>query len=106
MLADYRQAPIDDRGAPRFAISERLRATLGFLERLTLAPDEVGPADVAPLRAAGVRDEAILDAVDVCVAFHIINRVADATGFSLLSDEGYAESARQLLLRGYKLPGS
>jgi hypothetical protein len=38
VLDDYRTAPI----------GERLCATLSFLEKLTLSPDEVGPADVAP----------------------------------------------------------
>lgn len=93
VLADYRSAPIDG----------RLRAMLAFLEKLTLTPDEVGPDDVAPLRAAGIQDEAILDAVDVCVSFNIINRVADATGFTLQTPEGYARSAQMLLKRGYKM---
>ena len=46
VLRDWRTAPLDP----------KLRATLGFLEKLTLAPTEVGPADVKPLRAAGVSD--------------------------------------------------
>ena len=36
VLTDWRTAPID----------ARLRATLGFLEKLTLAPTEVRPADL------------------------------------------------------------
>ena len=51
VLADWRTAPLDP----------KLRATLGFLEKLTLAPADVRPADLAPLRAAGVSDDGIED---------------------------------------------
>ncbi len=52
--------------------------TLGFLEKVTLAPAEIGPEDVAPLRAAGVSEQAIEDALVVCALFNIIDRLADA----------------------------
>ncbi len=93
VLADYRSAPIDN----------RLRAMLGYLEKQALTPEEIGPPDVAILRQAGIGDQAILDAVDVSVAFHTINRVADATGFTLQDERGYAASATMLLKRGYKI---
>jgi uncharacterized peroxidase-related enzyme len=91
VLADYRTAPIP----------EKLRATLAFLEKLTLRPDEVGPDDVAPLRAAGLADEEIEDAIHVCALFNLINRVADSLGFELANAEGYQISARMLLTKGY-----
>jgi uncharacterized peroxidase-related enzyme len=91
VLADYRTAPIP----------EKLRATLAFLEKLTLRPDEVGPDDVAPLRAAGLSDEEIEDAIHVCALFNLINRVADSLGFELANAEGYQISARMLLTKGY-----
>jgi uncharacterized peroxidase-related enzyme len=93
VLADYRTAPI----------SEKLRAMLAFLEKLTLKPAEVGPADVLPLRAAGLTDEAIEDAIHVCSMFNLINRVADSLGFDRSTEEGYAASARMLLKSGYLL---
>jgi alkylhydroperoxidase family enzyme len=91
VLTDWRTAPID----------AKLRTTLGFLEKLTLAPADVRPADLAPLRAAGVTDEAIEDAIQVCVLFNIYDRVADALGFHLPGPDGYAASGRNLLKRGY-----
>jgi alkylhydroperoxidase family enzyme len=91
VLADWRSAPID----------AKLRTTLAFLEKLTLAPADVRPADLAPLRAAGVTDEAIEDAIQVCVLFNIYDRVADALGFHLPGPDGYAASGRNLLKRGY-----
>jgi len=93
VLADWHTAPLDP----------RLRATLGFLEKLTLAPTEVGPADVKPLRAAGVTDEAVEDAIHVCVLFNIYDRLADSLSFHLPGPDGYAASGRNLMRRGYLL---
>ena len=93
MLADWRTAPID----------AKLRATLGFLEKLTLKPAEVGPADVAPLRAAGVSDQAIEDAIHACVLFNVYDRMADSLNFHLPGPDGYAASGRSLMQRGYLL---
>jgi len=93
VLADWRTAPV----APK------VRATLGFLEKLTLAPAEVRPADVEPLRAAGVSDAAIEDAIHVCVLFNIYDRLADSLSFHLPGPDGYAASGRSLMQRGYVL---
>jgi len=91
VLTDWRTAPID----------RKLRATLGFLETLTLTPAEVGAADLAPLRAAGVTDEAIEDAIEVCALFSVYNRLADALGFHVPTGDGHAALARFVLKRGY-----
>lgn len=93
-LADWRTAPIDD----------RLRTALGFLELLTRDPDAVGVEDVAALRAAGLTDEEIEDAADVCVAFSVIVRVADALGFDVPTKESFAARADRMLASGYALP--
>jgi alkylhydroperoxidase family enzyme len=84
-------------------VDAKLRATLGFLEKLTLRPDEIRPADVAPLRAAGLSDEAIEDAIHVCALFNIYDRLADAMGWHLPDGDGYAASGRNLMKRGYLL---
>jgi uncharacterized peroxidase-related enzyme len=88
----------DWRAAP---VPEKLRAMLVFVEKLTLTPHEVGPADMAPLRAAGLTDEAIEDAIHICGAFNTINRIADTLGFDLQTQKGYASAARFLLKVGY-----
>jgi uncharacterized peroxidase-related enzyme len=72
-LDDYETAPLD----------ERVKLTLRFLEKLTLEPDAVGAHDVAPLRAAGLTDDAIEEAIHVCFLFGIISRLADALDFPL-----------------------
>ncbi len=97
-LADYRTAPID----------ERLRATLGFLEKLTLTPDQVGPDDAAALRAAGLSDDAIDEAIYVCFCFNVMDRIADALDFRLNDARGLKWAARILLGPGYgaaSIPG-
>ena len=93
MLADWRTAPVDP----------KVRATLGFLEKLTLAPAELRPADVEPLRRAGVSDAAIEDAIHVCVLFNVYDRLADSLTFHLPGPDGYAASGRSLMQRGYVL---
>jgi alkylhydroperoxidase family enzyme len=92
VLDDFRTAPI----------GEGLRATLALLEKLTLAPDEVTPADVDAVRAHGISDEAIEDAMYVAYLFAMYNRVSDTLGFAVPTDPGsYRVMARVLLLVGY-----
>jgi len=91
VLADWRTAPI----------REPLRAMLGFLEKLAMDPEAVGAADVAPLRAAGLSDAAIEQAIHVSAAFHVINRLADSFGFAIPPPEHVALDAVDLLKNGY-----
>jgi alkylhydroperoxidase family enzyme len=91
VLDDWRTAPID----------EKVRVTLGLLEKVTLAPAEVGQEDVAPLLAAGVSEQAIEDALVVCALFNIIDRIADALDVTIPSAEGFARTAERLLEQGY-----
>jgi alkylhydroperoxidase family enzyme len=84
------------------AINEKLRAMLGFLEKLTLSPNSVKPEDIVPLRAVGLSEEAIEDAIYVCAYFNLIDRLADSFEFGLLDAEGYGRSAVSLLSRGYQ----
>ena len=94
MLDDWRTAPID----------EKLRATLGFLERITLSPDDVRAADAALPRQAGVSNSALRDAVYVCALFNLIDRVSDALDFAIPSPEGFRKGAKMLLRFGYRQP--
>jgi alkylhydroperoxidase family enzyme len=91
---------LDDWGSA--PINEKFRATLGFVEKLTLAPGEVGSEDLAPARDAGVSDKAIEEAIHVVVVFSIIDRIADALGFHVPSPESFSRFANVLLKRGYK----
>ena len=73
-----------------------------MLRKLTLEPETVGPSDVDLVRASGVSDESIRDAIYVCALFNIIDRVADALSFRVSSPEAFAKSAKTLLKRGYE----
>jgi uncharacterized peroxidase-related enzyme len=93
------QAVLDNwRTAP---VSERVRAMLGFLEKLTLQPEDISAQDAGPLRAAGLSDAAIEDAIHVCVLFNVYDRLADAFEFDIPDRRGFAVSATMLLTRGY-----
>jgi len=74
---------------------------LAFLEKLTLAPKEIGQDDIAQMRMAGVRDQAIEDAIYVCTYFNIIDRIADSLDFEVLSAETFGQRAGNFLREGY-----
>ena len=90
VLADWCTAPIDD----------KLKAMLGYLEKLTLSPEAIQPADVAAVQAAGISKQAMLEAIYVCALFIIIDRLADALNFAI--PPNFTEGAKTLLKRGYK----
>jgi alkylhydroperoxidase family enzyme len=91
--ADWRTAPID----------EKLRAMLGFLEKLTLRPGELSPADADAVRAAGVSDEAIEDALVVGSLFNMIDRMADSLDWDVPTWEQCLERGEAMLAGGYSL---
>lgn len=86
------------------AISDKLKAMLGYLEKLTTEPDDIGPEDVRPLRLAGIEDEAIVEAIHVCVVFSLIARLADALDFKMPSAFANGRSGKMYYRFGYKLP--
>jgi alkylhydroperoxidase family enzyme len=93
VLADWRMAPID----------EELRATLGFLEKLTLRPDDLSTADAEAVLAAGVSRDALVDAIHVAALFNMIVRIADALGFEVPSAEALQARAEWRLNNSYRL---
>jgi hypothetical protein len=84
-------------------VDEKLRATLGFIEKLTLRPDELGPADADAVRAAGVRDDALVDAIHVAALFNMIVRMADSLAFEVPPYEMFFGRAERMLADGYVL---
>ena len=88
VFEDWRTAPV----------SPELRAALGFVEALSLRPDEV---DVAPLREQGLSDEDIENVAAICAAFHMIVRIADALDFDVPPEEEFTRLAPRMAARGY-----
>ena len=80
-----------------------MRATLVFLEKMTLAPGDLAPADGDAVLAAGVSREALVDAIHVCALFNMIVRLADALGWAIPPPEAFAARGRVLLESGYRL---
>ena len=76
---------------------------LAFLEKLTLRPEEVGPADAKAVRDAGVSDQALRDAITVCALFNMIVRLADSLGWDVPSPERLRQRAPAMLEGGYAL---
>ena len=58
-------------------------------------------ADVDAVRSTSVSDSAIEDALGVCAAFNLIDRVADALGFDCPPAEVHVSYAEQFLAEGY-----
>jgi alkylhydroperoxidase family enzyme len=84
-------------------VRPELAATLVFLEKMTLRPDELVPADAAAVRAAGVSDAALRDAATVCALFNMIVRMADSLGWDVPSPERLAARAPAMIEGGYAL---
>jgi alkylhydroperoxidase family enzyme len=92
VLADLAQAPI----------SNELRATLEFLRKVTREHETVTAEDVKALLALGITKQQIRDALNVCFAFNVITRLADAFAFEVGSDASFEAGAKALLSRGYR----
>lgn len=91
VLGDLDAAPI---GAP-------LRETLRLLRKLA-REHRVDPDDIRAVLDAGVSAEQIKDALAVCLAFDITNRLANAFDFAVAEPAAMNAGARHLLKRGYR----
>ena len=91
LLADLEEAPVTDKA----------KCMLTFLEKLTLEPHRVERADVQTLRAAGIRDEAIVDGIYVCAIFCMLNRLVDAFACAPLTPKQLDATAK-VVLKSYE----
>jgi uncharacterized peroxidase-related enzyme len=82
-------------------IEEPLRATLRMLDKLT-REHAVDADDMRAVLAAGVSRTQVEDALAVCFAFNVINRLADTFEFSVPGAEAFEAGAKFLLTRGYR----
>ena len=90
---DWRTAPVN----------EKVRAALGFLEKMTLRPDDLVAADADVVRAAGVGVDALIDAMHVGALFTMIVRIADSLGFEVPPAEALVARAEWRLNNSYRL---
>jgi hypothetical protein len=76
---------------------------LGFLEKLTLRPEDLTPDDADQVRTAGVSSEAMVDAIHVAALFNMIVRLADSLAWDVPTWESCLERGEAMLSRGYAL---
>jgi hypothetical protein len=77
--------------------------TLGFLEKLTLRPDALNAEDAEVVLAAGVREDALIDAIHVAALFNMIVRLADSFDWHVPLDREFAARAEASLGSSYAL---
>jgi len=85
-------------------VSPQVRAALAFIEKQTLAPDELTVEDAEAAYAAGVSKQALRDAAKVSAMFNMIVRLADSFGWDVPSWDQQLATAGARLERGYALP--
>lgn len=93
VLANLETAPIE----------EPLRAMLAFLRKLTKDHASVTPDDVNRLMSLNITRAEIDDALAVCFAFNVIDRLADTFHFHVGPKSSFDAGAKRLLSRGYKM---
>jgi uncharacterized peroxidase-related enzyme len=91
--------PVDPRSA-----RPQLLAVLPLLELVTRSPARITRADMEAVRAVGVPDEGIVDALHVNMIFNTVNRLANAFGFSWDSDRHMRLGAQVIHRISYRLP--
>ena len=69
-MHDYREA----------SLSPRERALCDFAVKLTTLAAEIDETDIGALRAEGLSDREISDAIQVIAYFNYVTRVADGVG--------------------------
>lgn len=83
----------------------RLEAAFTLLAGVRDDPDHGAADAAAAARAAGLSDSAIVDAYAVAFVFDLVNRLADAFGYSFGDEAGRLAEARALYRLAYKVPG-
>jgi alkylhydroperoxidase family enzyme len=78
---------------------------LGFLETMTLRPEELSREDADGVRAAGMSEEAMVDAIHVAALFNMITRLADSLGWDVPDWDSFLARADSMLATGYTLVG-
>jgi uncharacterized peroxidase-related enzyme len=94
-----------DHRREEMGLSPQLTGVFALLERVVTDPEVVSTDDMAAVRAAGVTDDAIVDALYVAFVFNLINRLANVFGYSWETEEERLLLARALHRMNYRVPG-
>lgn len=90
-LSDYCSAPI----------SSGLRATLAFLETMTLRPKELSEGAASTVLGTGVSAQSLADAIAVGAVFNLITRYINALNLTIPTAERRRRVAEVLVESGY-----
>jgi uncharacterized peroxidase-related enzyme len=82
-------------------LSEKDKAMLRFVAKVTRELRGMTVGDVECVRAAGWDDEAIYYAITTCALFNFYNRWITATGVAEMSDEVHRQQGQHLARHGY-----
>jgi AhpD family alkylhydroperoxidase len=93
VLADYSSAPI----------SAGLKATLAFLETMTLRPAELSEWDARSVLDSGVSEQSLADAIAVGTVFNLITKYVGALNFMIPTAHRLRRVADVLARSGYPL---
>jgi uncharacterized peroxidase-related enzyme len=84
-------------------ISAGLKATLAFLERMTLRPAELSEEDAGTVLGSGVSERSLADAIAVGAVFNLITRYVNALNFTIPTEDRRRRVAEALVRSGYVL---
>lgn len=90
-LSDYGSAPV----------SAGLKATLAFLETMTLRPRELSDGDAGAVLGTGVSTQSLADAIAVGAVFNLITRYVNALNLTIPTAERRRHAADVLVESGY-----
>jgi len=94
--ADVADLEMISRGDPA---GHRLSALLSYVKKLTLAPSTISEADKQSVHAAGFSQDQLKDAIAVCAAFNLFNRIVE--GHGIAPHESYEQDAKMINTHGY-----
>lgn len=79
--------------------SHPLAALLTYVRKLTLAPNTIAESDKQAVHAAGFSEDQLKDAIAVCAAFNLFNRIVEGHGVAPHDD--YRQDANMINTHGY-----
>lgn len=77
----------------------RLAALLAYVRKLTLAPSTISRSDKEAVHAAGFTEDELKDAIAVCAAFNLYNRIVEGHGIAPHDD--YTADVAMINARGF-----
>jgi uncharacterized peroxidase-related enzyme len=77
----------------------RLEALLAYVKKLTLAPSTISESDKQTVHDAGFSEDELKDAIAVCAAFNLFNRIVE--GHGIAPHDNYDESVKMINAHGY-----